>query len=128
MQCPGHFTPSKETWYPLYMRLDGPQGQSGRVRKISLSTGIQSPDCPARSESVYRLRYPGPRNVKNTSIYFKCIIWSYIYNSTQLFFLRSLQFIAHTKPNLFLCTPQVQVSTFCQGNKLLQALNFFHTH
>jgi hypothetical protein len=24
------------------------------------STGIQSPDYPARSESLYRLRYPGP--------------------------------------------------------------------
>jgi hypothetical protein len=25
------------------------------------STGIQSADCPARSESQYRLSYPGPR-------------------------------------------------------------------
>jgi hypothetical protein len=24
-------------------------------------TGIRSPDRPARSESLYRLRYPGPR-------------------------------------------------------------------
>jgi len=35
MPCLGHFTPRKETWYPLYKRLGGPQGQSGRVRKIS---------------------------------------------------------------------------------------------
>jgi hypothetical protein len=27
------------------------------------STGIRSPDRPARSESLYRLRYPGPRNM-----------------------------------------------------------------
>jgi len=45
---------------PLYRRLVEPQGQSGRVRKISPSTGIRSPDRPARSESLYRQRYPRP--------------------------------------------------------------------
>jgi len=35
--------------YPLYRKLGGPQGQSGRVRKISPPTGIRSPDRPARS-------------------------------------------------------------------------------
>jgi len=38
----------------LYRRLGGPQGRSGRVRKISPPTGIRSPDRPARSESLYR--------------------------------------------------------------------------
>jgi hypothetical protein len=32
--CPSHFTPRKETRYPLYRRLGEPQGKSGRVRKI----------------------------------------------------------------------------------------------
>jgi hypothetical protein len=32
---PGRFTPWKETRYPLYRRLGGPQGRSGRLRKIS---------------------------------------------------------------------------------------------
>jgi hypothetical protein len=40
------------------MRLDGPQGQSGQVRKISFPTGIRSPDRPACSQSPYRLCYP----------------------------------------------------------------------
>jgi hypothetical protein len=31
---PGRFTPRKETRYPLYRRLGGPQGWSGRLRKI----------------------------------------------------------------------------------------------
>ena len=35
----------------------GPQGWSGRLRKISPPTGIRSPD---RGESLYRLSYPGP--------------------------------------------------------------------
>jgi len=37
-------TPGKKTWYPLYMRLGGSQDRSGRVRKISLPTGIRSSD------------------------------------------------------------------------------------
>ena len=51
------FTPRK-TRYPLYRRLGDPQGRSGPVRKISPPTGIRSPDRPARSQSLYRLRYP----------------------------------------------------------------------
>jgi hypothetical protein len=31
MPYPGHFTPGKDTWYPLYRRLGGPYGQSGQV-------------------------------------------------------------------------------------------------
>ena len=52
--------PPGKTRYPLYRRLGGPQGRSGRVRNISLPTGIRSPDRPARSESLYRLSYTGP--------------------------------------------------------------------
>jgi hypothetical protein len=52
--------PPVKTRYPLYRWLGAPHGRSGRVRKISPHTGIRSPDLPARSESLYRLRYPGP--------------------------------------------------------------------
>ena len=52
--------PLGKTRYPLYRRLGGPQVRSGRGRKISPATGIRSPDFPASSESLYRLRYPGP--------------------------------------------------------------------
>ena len=51
--------PPVKTRYPLYGRLGRHQGRSGRVRKISPPTGIRSPDRPARSESLYRLRDPG---------------------------------------------------------------------
>ena len=59
---PGRFTFGKETRHPFYRRLCGPQGRVGRERKISPPTGIRSPDLPACSESLYRLRYPGLRS------------------------------------------------------------------
>ena len=37
---PGRFTPGIETRYPLYRRLGGPQGRSGRLRKISPPPGF----------------------------------------------------------------------------------------
>ena len=43
----GRFTSGKNTVYPLYRRLGGSQGLSGRVRRISPPTGIPSPDRPA---------------------------------------------------------------------------------
>jgi hypothetical protein len=52
--------PPGKTRYPLYRRLGWPRGRSGRVRKVSPPhTGIRSPDRQARSESLYRLSYPG---------------------------------------------------------------------
>ena len=38
--------------YPLCRRLGGPQDQFGRVRKLSLPTGIRSPDRLAVGESL----------------------------------------------------------------------------
>ena len=37
---PDRFIPGKETRYPLYRRLGGPQGRSERVRKISPPPGF----------------------------------------------------------------------------------------
>ena len=51
--------PTRKTRCPLYRRLGGPQGRSGRVRKISPPTEIRSPDRPARTESLCRLSYRG---------------------------------------------------------------------
>jgi len=32
--------PKKKTWYPLYRRVDGPQGRSGQVQTISRPPGL----------------------------------------------------------------------------------------
>ena len=37
---PGRYLPPGKTRYPLYGRLDGPQGRSGQVRKISSPPGF----------------------------------------------------------------------------------------
>ena len=54
---PGRTLPPGKTRYPLYRRLGGPQGRSGRAENL-VPTGTQSPDRPARSQSLYRLTYP----------------------------------------------------------------------
>ena len=57
--------PPVMTRYPLYRRLCGLQGRPGRMWNISPSTGILSLDLPTRSESLYRLSYPGPYAMDN---------------------------------------------------------------
>ena len=61
--APADLSPGK-TRYPLHRKPGGPQGRSGRVRKISPPTGIRSPDRPVHSESLYRSSYPGPPEIK----------------------------------------------------------------
>jgi hypothetical protein len=46
------FTFGKETCYPLCKRMVGPQGRSGRERKISPPPGFDPPDRPFRSVSL----------------------------------------------------------------------------
>jgi hypothetical protein len=53
------------TWYPLCRRLLGPQGPVWTGLENLAHTGIRSPDHPARSESLYRLSYPGPICIYN---------------------------------------------------------------
>ena len=66
--------PPGKTRYPLYRRLGGPQGRSGQVRKISPRAGIRSPDYSARSESLYRLSYPGPQCT--ITVIIPVVIWA----------------------------------------------------
>jgi len=57
--APADLAPGKIR-YPLYRRLDGPQGRSDWKGAENLAlTEIRSPDHPTRSESLYWLRYPG---------------------------------------------------------------------
>ena len=54
--APAALPPGKAR-HPLYRRLGGPRAG---LENLALNR-IRSPDRPARSESLYRLSYPGPR-------------------------------------------------------------------
>ena len=59
------FIPKKETQH-LFYRMSEPQGQSRCVQTISPPTRIQSPDHPARSQSLYQLCHPGSSKISYT--------------------------------------------------------------
>jgi len=59
-QAPAALSLGEKSRYPLYRKLDGSQLRSRRVGKISSPAGFRSPERPAYSKSLYRLRYPSP--------------------------------------------------------------------
>ena len=54
----GRFTPGKDP-VPIVQEAGWAPGPVWTGSESLASTGIRSPDRPARSESLYRLRYPG---------------------------------------------------------------------
>jgi hypothetical protein len=71
------YPPGKSPRYPFYRRLGGPQSRSGRYGEVNIfdPTGTRNsrpPGRPARSQSLYRLGYPGSRiMLKLISVQFK---------------------------------------------------------
>ena len=53
--------PPKKTRHPLYWEAVLAPGPIWTGAKNLAPTGIRSPDRPGRSESLYRLSYPGQR-------------------------------------------------------------------
>jgi len=60
MPRPGCFTPEKDP-VPIVLGAGWAQVPVWTGAENLAFTGIRSLDRPARSESLYRLRYPGPR-------------------------------------------------------------------
>jgi len=58
-QCPGCFIPGKVPVHIVRESGWSPESVLTGV-EILVATGIRSPERPTRSESLYRLRYPGP--------------------------------------------------------------------
>jgi hypothetical protein len=52
--------PKEKSRYPLYRRLDEPQGRFGQVRKISPSPEFDPRTVQPVASLLYRLSYPGP--------------------------------------------------------------------
>jgi hypothetical protein len=81
-----NFTPrGKSARYPLYRRLGGAQCQSGRrsEHKILYPTGTRTRPLgrPARSQSLYRLRYPASMLYIHTT-FFCLITWPHAHQFT----------------------------------------------
>ena len=64
--------PPGKSRYPSYRRLDGPQGLSGRVRKISPPPGFDPRTVQTVAQSLYQQSYPG-------SLYIYIYIYTHIY-------------------------------------------------
>ena len=59
---PGRFTPGKDP-VPTVQKAGWAIGPVWTGAENLAPTGIRSPDRPARSESQYRLSYPGPPHI-----------------------------------------------------------------
>jgi hypothetical protein len=81
LHAPAALPPGKETQYPLYRRLGGPQGVWTAAENLA-PTGIRSPDRPACSESLYQLRYPGQSKISKKLHTKKLITHTHIQHST----------------------------------------------
>ena len=66
--APAALSPGKAR-YPLYRRLGGLQGRSGRVRKILPPTGIRSPDRLAVASRYTDWAIPAPMYFSAKSFY-----------------------------------------------------------
>jgi hypothetical protein len=64
----GRFTPGKGSRYPLYSRLADIPGPVWTGTENLTTTGFRFPDCPARNESLYRLHYLGPHELRGIGI------------------------------------------------------------
>ena len=65
---PGRFNPGKEIRYPLFRRLGGPQGRSGRVREISSLPEFDPRIVQPVAQSLYRLSYSGSHTSESTNV------------------------------------------------------------
>ena len=67
---PGRFTPGEDP-VPIVQEAGWAPGPVWMCEENLAPTGIRSADRPARSESLYRLSYPGPhRNNSNNYYYY----------------------------------------------------------
>jgi hypothetical protein len=59
--APAAFTPGEDS-VPIVQEVGWAPGRVWIGAENLAPTGIRSPDLPARSESLYRLSYPGPHS------------------------------------------------------------------
>jgi len=69
---PGRTLPPGKTRYPLYRRLGGPLGRSGRVKNL-VRTGIRSQTVQPVAQSLHRLSYPVLYAVRTAYLHIFCV-------------------------------------------------------
>ena len=74
---PGRFTPRERDPVPIVQEAGWAPGPVWTGAESIAPTGIRSPDRPARSESLHRLRYPGPlpcySNINKLLCFLDCV-------------------------------------------------------
>jgi hypothetical protein len=70
---PGRITPGEETRYSLFRWLGGPQGWSGRVRKISPQLGFDPRTVQPVASRYTDWAIPARRYRRTTEIILKCV-------------------------------------------------------
>jgi hypothetical protein len=122
--------PPGKTRYPLCRRLVGSRSVWTGAENLA-PTGIRSPNCPSRSQSLYRLRYPGPFGEHNTSINCTKSFYRYLYKNIALnvstcfcpqgSIIRELNQSSTTQNQINHFCPQL---TWCKRVKYLQCEHF----
>jgi hypothetical protein len=87
LHAPASLSLGKSPRYPFYRRLGGPQRRSGRYGEVKIFYPIGTrtpapPGRPARSQSLYRLSYPGSKKIligskQNIDSCRICKIWDF---------------------------------------------------
>jgi len=96
---PGRTLPRGKTRYPLYRRLGGPQSRSGHA-EILVSTGIRSPDRPARSSVAIPTELAGPQVTNISTKFVRNVGWVEIrkyFGGLELEVTRDLCYVAEAK-------------------------------
>jgi hypothetical protein len=97
------------SWHPLYRRVGGPQGRSWTGAENLAQTGVRPLNRPVRSESLYRLGYPGPHltsvldGIQNSDILHWLVLTDHDYLSIKLHNIMIRYVTFHLYLNITLC-------------------------
>jgi hypothetical protein len=91
LHAPAALPPGKKPQYPLDRWLGGPQSRSGNMEKWKFlplpGPELRPPGRPARSHSLYRLRYPGSCMDCPVAFIFSYILWGSSWGASKVFLL-----------------------------------------
>jgi hypothetical protein len=102
--APAALYPPGKTRYPLYRKLGGPHGRSGRVENL-VPNGIRSRTIQPVVQSLYRLNYPAHKFIYILCIF--CLL--YIRSATpnpKTDMVKLSQYITRDSENVYILYPR----------------------